>query len=116
MNPKKFDLHNLCNNKSKTEFRFYKNYIFHTKETLQTLEQLYCYNRVKGHGRETLCIFLKCFSDPSRYSDMIPFFAQPVTKIYMITNMTMFQRYDNFLNLLLDLINKSFHQNLFLVL
>lgn len=51
MNSEKFDLHNLCNNKSKTEFRFYKNYIFHTKETLQTLEQLYCYDRVKVHGR-----------------------------------------------------------------
>ena len=74
-NYEKFDLDNLCDDESKSEFRFYKNDIFHLKEALRIPDQVYCYNRVKVNGIEALCMFLKRFCYPCCYSDMIPPFA-----------------------------------------
>ena len=101
-NYEKFDLDNLCDDESKSEFRFYKNDIFHLQEVLRIPDQLYCYNRVKVNGIEALCMFLKRFCYPCRYSDMIPRFARPVPQICMVTNIIMSYIYDNFLHLLSD--------------
>ena len=39
-NYEKFDLDNLCDDESKSEFRFYKNDIFHLKEALRIPDQV----------------------------------------------------------------------------
>ena len=43
------------------------------------------YNRLAVSGEEALCIFLKRFSYPCRYSDMIPRFGRPVPQYCIIS-------------------------------
>ena len=57
------------------EFRFLKN-IYHLGEILQILNQVRCYNRIVADKIEALCIFLKRFTYPCRYADMLPMFAR----------------------------------------
>ena len=48
-----------------------------------------CHQRTTCDRTEALCMFLKRFSYPCRYSDMIHRFARPVPEISMITNAVM---------------------------
>lgn len=46
-------------------------------------------------GMEGLCIFLKRFAYPCRYSDMIPIFGRPVPELSMISNEVVDWMYEN---------------------
>ena len=73
-----FDLDDLCDDECKAEFRFLKNDIHLLKDVLQVPDEVVCYNRLVVDGIEALCVLLKRFAYPIRYSDMCPRFARPV--------------------------------------
>lgn len=100
-----FDLDMLCDDECRNEFRFFKNDIYKLQEVLRIPAFISCYNRGKISGIDAFCMFLKRFSYPCRYSDMVPRFARPVPQICMATNKIMEHIYDNFSHLL-----KQFNQ------
>ena len=67
----KFNLDSLENDECVSEFRFEKKDAYILGETLENVEPIICYNGTKVDGIESLCIFLKRFAFPCRYSDMI---------------------------------------------
>ena len=91
-----FDIDNLCDDECLNELRFYKNDIYKLQEVLKIPEEIVCHNRVKIDGIEALYMFLKRFSYPRRYSEMIPRFARPVPQICMSTNLIMSHIFGNF--------------------
>lgn len=84
-----FDLDDLCDDECKAEFRFLKNDIHLLKDVLQVPDEVVCYNRLVVDGIEALCVLLKRFAYPIRYSDMCPRFARPVPQFSIITNAMM---------------------------
>ena len=68
-----------------TKFRFHKHDIFRLKNALHIPDVIRTYNRLIVSGEEALFIFLKRFSYPCRYSDMIPRFARPVPQYCVIS-------------------------------
>lgn len=84
-----FDLDLLSDDECKSEFRFYKRDLYLLAEVLQIPDQIQCYNRLVVDGIEALCIFLKRFAYPCRYSDMLPRFARPVPQLCMISSQVM---------------------------
>lgn len=82
----KFDLADLENSECLAEFRFAKNDIPILADVLHIPENFICSQGTKCNGIEALCITLKRFSYPSRYSDLIPRFGRPVPVLSMINN------------------------------
>ena len=82
----KFELENMTDDESRTEFRFEKDHIFNLVESLQLDEEQTIYNRLKVDSSEAVCIRLKRLSYPCRYTDMIPRFARPAPEICAINN------------------------------
>ena len=82
------DLDLLTDDESKSEFRFYKRDVYLLAEVMQIPDQIRCYNRVVVDGIEALCIFLKSFAYPCRYSDMTRF-VRPVPQLCMISSQVM---------------------------
>ena len=107
----KFQLDNLTDDECKAEFRFLKNDIFELAEVLHIPEEVTTYNRVKVDGLEALCIFLKRFAYPCRYSDIMPRFGRPVPQLSMISNQMINYVYDNYRHLLQDLNQPWLHPN-----
>ena len=101
----KFDLANLSEDECKCEFRFLRRDIPRLREALQIPEQITCYNGVVCSATEALCILLKRFAYPCRYSDMIYRFARPAPQLCMITQYMTNFIFDHWGNLL-----KSFNQ------
>ena len=82
----KFDLESMDPVECKAEFRFEKNDLPSLAEALQIPDTFFCQQWSVCDGMEGLCMALKRFSYPCRYSDMIPRFAKPVPVLSMITN------------------------------
>lgn len=78
-----FDLDLLTDDECKPEFRFYKKDVYLLTEVLQVLDQIRCYNCVIVDGIEALCIFLKGFTYPWWYFDMLSRFARPILQLCM---------------------------------
>ena len=72
-----FHLKTLDPVECKAEFRFEKNDLPFVAEALQIPDTFFCQQRSMCDGMEGLCIALKRFYYPCRYSDMIPRFAKP---------------------------------------
>ena len=85
----RFDLDRLSDDECNAELRFLKNDIYNLQEILGIPEEIKCYNRLVVDGIEALCILLKRFAYPVRYSDMIPRFGRPVPQYSIITNHVM---------------------------
>ena len=68
------------------EFRVRKQDITLLADVLQLQVTIRCHQRTTCDRTEALCMLLKRFSYPCRYSDMIHRFARPVSEISMITN------------------------------
>ena len=81
-----FDIETIDPVECKAEFRVEKNDLLCLSEALQIPETFHCQQRSVCDGMEGLCMALKRFSYPCRYSDMIPRFAKPVPVLSMITN------------------------------
>ena len=82
----RFDLDELGNDQCKAEFRFYKNDIFTLAEYLQLPDEIVTYNGLVVGSTPALCIYLKRFTYPCRYGDMVSHFARPVPELCIITN------------------------------
>ena len=101
-NYESFELENLTDAETSTEFRFLKNDIYRLKAVLRLPDILKTYNRLSVSGIEALCIFLKRFSYPCRYSDFVPRFGRPVPDYSIISNEIMNIVYNRFSYLLED--------------
>ena len=82
----KFDLDVIEEDECKSQFRFIKSDIFRLVDAFGFPETFTCYNGSVFDVTEAICIFLKHFAYPCRYSDMIYMFARPVPELSLITN------------------------------
>ena len=82
----KFDLEDMEDDECKAEFRFHKEDIPVLAEVLGLPETFTCSQGSVTNGIEGLCIMLKRFSYPCRYSDLIPRFGRAVPVMSMICN------------------------------
>ena len=70
----------------KSNFRVEKQDIPLLYDALQIPEFFTCYQGTKCSGIEGLCIALRRFAYPCRYSDLIPLFGRSVPELSMISN------------------------------
>ena len=82
----KFDLDEMAESESLSEFRFRKRDIISSAEILDIPESIRCEQRSICGGREGLCMLLRRLSYLCRYRDMIQRFAKPVPLFSMVTN------------------------------
>ena len=68
------------------DFRFKKNEIPVLAQALDIPERFTCKQGTICEGIEALCMVLRRFSYPCRYSDLVPQFGRPVPELSMITN------------------------------
>ena len=94
-----FNLDNMTDDECKTEFRFFRNDIYNLINVLRVPAELTCYNGLKDDPVEAMCIFLKRFAYPYRYSELIPRFAKLEPQLCMIANQMTSVIYDNWRHL-----------------
>ena len=70
----------------KVEFRFLRNDIYSLADALRLPPTIVTYNGLVVQSIQALCIFLKRFTYPCRYGDMISSFARSVPQLSIITN------------------------------
>ena len=80
-----FDLDDMEDDECLAEFRVKKRDISALAEALQIPDWISCNQRSKAEGTEALCMLLKRFAYPCRYSDMVPRFGSPVPVLSMVT-------------------------------
>ena len=85
-NYQRFNLELKDENECKTEFRVEKKDIPELAGVLRIPETVKCYQGTICDKEEALCILLKRFAYPCRYSDLIPTFGRPVPELVMINN------------------------------
>ena len=71
-----FDLDGMEDDECLVEFRVKKQDLETLAEALQIPESFYCQQRSKINGIEGMCMLLRSFAYPRRYSDMVPRFGQ----------------------------------------
>ena len=79
-----FDLAEMDDTECKAEFRLRKADISVLAEALDTPETFTCNQGSVIDGIEGLCVLLRRFSYPCRYSDLIPRFGRPLPVLSMI--------------------------------
>ena len=84
-----FDLDEMDDSECLAEFRFHKNDVPVLLEALQFPQSFTCHQGTIWNGIEALCITLRRFAYPCRYSDLIPRFGRPVPELSMISNLVM---------------------------
>ena len=99
-----FDLDKLTDSECQAQFHFLKNDIYLLQDVLRIPDEITCYNRTKVDGIKGLCIFLKRFAYPCRYSDMIPHFSHSVQELCLVSNAVMNTIYTNHHHLLSSLV------------
>ena len=98
-----FDLDKMDDSECWNEFRFLKSDVFRLCDALQMPDYIRTYNRMRVCGVEALCIFLRRFSYPIRYADMMHRFGgRPVPELCVITNHVMDFIYEKWKHLLDD--------------
>ncbi|PFX15709.1 hypothetical protein AWC38_SpisGene20065 [Stylophora pistillata] len=100
---KRFDIDDLCDDECQTNFRFLRNDFYRLTEVLDFPDEIDCFNGLVVDKVEALPMFLKRFSYPCHYADMVPLFSRPIPQICMITNNVMNFIYDGWRHLLFDL-------------
>ena len=101
-NYERFDLDRLDDAESWAQFRFNKNDIYRLQEVLQIPDTISTSNHMRVDGVEALCIFLKRFTYPCRYVDLIPHFGRAVPDYSIISSQIMDHIYSTFSHLLSD--------------
>ena len=101
-NYSRFDLDDWNDNECRSDLRFYR-------LVLKTPEVLITYNRSKFDGMEAFCIFLKRFSYPCRFSDLVLRFGRSVPELGMMSNAISDNVYNNF-NRLLHEFDQPWHR------
>ena len=77
-----FSIVNKDSAECKADFRLEKGDIHIFVEALRVPPISKCANGTIGDGTEGLCVFLKRFAYPCRYSDMIPIFGRSVSELH----------------------------------
>ena len=70
-----FNLNVMEDDECLAEFQVKKRDIPALAEALRVPDWIRCYQRSKAEGTEALCMLLKRFAYPCRYSDMVPRFS-----------------------------------------
>ena len=96
----KFNVEHLDDAEYWSGFRFLKNDIYRLKDALEIPDVLRTNNRLAVDGIEALCIFLKRFAYPCRYSDFIVRFGRAVPDYSIISSTGMDRIYNRFSYLL----------------
>ena len=91
----RFDLENVDESECLAEFRVQKQDIPVLANVLQLPMNIHCPQRTICDRIEGLCMLLRRFSYPCRYSDMISRFGRPVPELCMITNEVMDNIFNN---------------------
>lgn len=91
----RFHLGNKDEAECKADFRVEKHDLPLLADALQIPPVFRCNQGTICDGMEGLCVLLKRFAYPCRYSDMIPIFGRPVPEISMISNEVMDWMYEN---------------------
>lgn len=97
-----FNLENMTDDECWSEFRFRKNDIHRLRQALRIPDSIVTYNRLRVDGDEALCIYLRRYSYPNLYSDLLPRFPRPVGELCIISYHILDHIYDNFAELLQD--------------
>ena len=97
-----FDLDDMEDDECLAEFRVKKQDLDTLAEALQIPASFHCQQRSKIDGMEGLCMLLRRFAYPCRYSDMVPRFGRPVPVLSMATNKVLDHIYDTHGHLLTD--------------
>ena len=84
-----FDLNEMDVSECLAEFRFHKNDVPVLLEALQLPQSFTCHQETICDGIEALCITLRRFAYPCKYSDLIPRFGHPVPELSMLCNLVM---------------------------
>ena len=108
-----FDLDDWNDEECRSDLRSYKADVYRLFEVLNIPEVLITYNRSKFDGMEAFCIFLKRFSYPCRFSDLVSRFGRPVPELSMMSNAISDQIYNNF-NHLLHEFDQPWHRSVLL--
>ena len=93
----------MTTDKSIAEFRFKLADLRLLADALRIPEKVVCPNRTVASGMEALCITLKRFAYPCRYSDMIPRCGRSVSELCLITSEVTDYIFNNHGHLLRDL-------------
>jgi hypothetical protein len=91
----RFDLDEMDDVECKAEFRFNKRDITFLADAMGIPDKFVCHQGTTAEGIEGLCMVLKRFSYPCRYSDMIPRFGRPITVLSMISNTVIDEIYNS---------------------
>ena len=94
----RFDLNEWTNDECLADFMFHKADVYRLFHVLH----ITTYNRSLYDGLEAFCVFLKRYSYPCRYSDLVPRFERPVPELCMMSNSIMNFIYENYNYLLND--------------
>ena len=81
-----FNLESQSEAECRANFRVEKHHIPLVEDALQIPQYFVCDQGTVCEGTEGLCMLLKRYSFPCRYSDMIPIFGRPVPELCMICN------------------------------
>ena len=98
----KFHLPDKNEAECKANFRVEKHHIPRLVDALDIPAVFTCEQGTVCEGTEGLCILLKRFAYPCRYSDLVPIFGRPVPELCMINNTVMDFIYDNHRQRIMD--------------
>ena len=82
----RFQLEEMTDEECLVEFRFSKTEIYDLVGTFRLPEVLNCYNGWVVDAVEALCIVLKRYAYPSRYTDLVPRFGRSVPLLCIVVN------------------------------
>ena len=86
----------LSNDECLEEFCFMRNDIYELREVFNIPDQFVYYNGTSVTGIEGFCIYLKRYSYPCRFSDMIPRFGRSVQELCVISNWVLNRIFDHY--------------------
>ena len=92
----RFALDSMLDDECRSEFRFCKNDIPRLARALRLPTKFVCPNGTTASSIEGLCILLRRFAYPCRYSDLIPRFARSKPEICLIVKDVMRHVAENF--------------------
>ena len=81
-----FDLDEKTNDECTAEFRFHRENIYEFAEQMQLPNEITTYNGLVVGSVPALCMYLKRYSYPCRYGDLVFHFARPIPEPSIITN------------------------------
>lgn len=81
-----FNLEDMDDEQSKSDFRFEKDHIHLLTDMLELPDKLRCSSTIKVENVEGLCLLLKQMASPCQKSDLIECFGKPMSELRIISN------------------------------